>query len=154
MKPKKRQKLCYNCEGEVDLDVIFCPFCGADLMEEKEVEMVQEENDEDVRSMSSKESITSLYPPLYQPENEDESPSPGSPEPEKEADKPKKETFFSLFFLTLGAWLFLLGILLFIFSENGEVLLRLNAKSWLIYLLFSFPLLFFGAKFLSRFESN
>lgn len=35
MKPKKRQKLCYNCEGEVDLDVIVCPFCAADLRSEK-----------------------------------------------------------------------------------------------------------------------
>ena len=35
MKPKKRQKLCHHCEGEVDLDVIVCPFCAADLREER-----------------------------------------------------------------------------------------------------------------------
>ena len=35
MKPKKRQKMCYNCEGGVDLDVIVCPFCAADLRAEK-----------------------------------------------------------------------------------------------------------------------
>ncbi len=34
-KLKKRQKLCYNCEGEIDLEVIVCPFCAADLREEK-----------------------------------------------------------------------------------------------------------------------
>ena len=25
MKPKKRQKLCHNCEGDIDVDVIVCP---------------------------------------------------------------------------------------------------------------------------------
>lgn len=35
MKPKKRQKLCHNCEGSIDIDVIVCPFCAADLREER-----------------------------------------------------------------------------------------------------------------------
>ena len=28
MEQRKRSKLCSNCYGQVDVDVIVCPYCG------------------------------------------------------------------------------------------------------------------------------
>ncbi len=149
MQTKKRQKLCYNCEGEVDLEVIFCPYCGADLLEEKEglqgTSTLQEDSH---NSLSLEETTTSLYPPPYQPEKIKE----GKLEKEEvtEEDSKSLKAFFPIFLLTTGIWCFLLGVLLFIFSENGFVILKLDAKLWLTYLLLSAPLLFMGSKLLSK----
>ena len=62
MKPKKRQKLCQNCEGEIDVDVIVCPFCAADLREERPEQKVSPIS---VRNLSDNETMKSLYPPPY-----------------------------------------------------------------------------------------
>ena len=65
MKTKKRQKLCYNCEGEVDLDVIVCPFCAADLRIEKpEVQRPAYDPNLSVKNLNTQQS---LYPPHYAP---------------------------------------------------------------------------------------
>ncbi len=124
MKAKKRQKLCYNCDGEVDLEVIFCPYCGVDLLEEKN---------------NLEETPPQLYPPPYVP---------GNVVTEEQEEVPKKEvhSFVPLMLLTLGVQAFLIGILLFILSENGSVHLQFDAKTWLFYLLFSIPVLYFGIK--------
>lgn len=132
MKAKKHQKLCYNCEGEVDLDVIFCPFCGADLLEEKPME----------------ESEDSFVPP-YQPKTAlDE-----AVEEEKTKETEKKEQIIpTVALLSLGVWFFLLGFFLFIFSTDGFLTLRLNANLWFVYIGISFPILFFGYRFLKTLE--
>lgn len=145
--PKKRQKLCQNCDGEVDLDVIFCPYCGADLLEEK-----PDRPDESSFEKSSQK----LYSPPYSPKksialNLDEEDPPAKEETD---EKPvlSKNTFWATFLFTLGVQAFLMGILLFIFSENGVVHLKFDAKMWLFYLVFSIPMLYFGWKAISHID--
>ncbi|HSW71807.1 MAG TPA: zinc ribbon domain-containing protein [Chlamydiales bacterium] len=145
--PKKRQKLCQNCDGEVDLDVIFCPYCGADLLEEK-----QSGSDEN----SFERSGAKLYPPPYSPKKtialnlDAEEPAEKTETEEKQAIP--KNTFWATFLFTLGVQAFLMGLLLFIFSENGVVHLKFDAKMWLFYLVFSIPMLYFGWKAIAHLE--
>lgn len=67
MKPKKRQKLCCNCDGEIDLDVIVCPYCAADLREEKPEQRIAPPM-ASVRPLTGGQQMSeSLYPPPIWP---------------------------------------------------------------------------------------
>ncbi len=137
--PKKRQKLCQNCDGEVDLDVIFCPYCGSDLLEEK----------------PSEEDRQKLYPPPYAMKKTpiDLTQEPAQEEAVKEeAAKTPKNSFWALLLFSLGVQALLMGALLFIFSHKGVVHLQFDAKSWLFYIVFSMPMLYFGWKAVSQLD--
>ena len=144
MKPKKRQKLCHNCEGEVDLDVIVCPYCAADLREEK-----------------PEQAISLSHTPSFRfPQNPAESLYPSS-SVTKEGGTPLHEASFSspeekeksliapTIFFTLGVQLLLLGLLIVLFSNKGTVVLKWDARYWVFYVMASIPLLIFGYKKLS-----
>lgn len=136
MKPKKRQKLCQNCEGEVDLDVIFCPFCGADLLEEKEL------------SLNDKKE--NYYSPPYSPVKQEI-----EEEPPVEKETKEASFFWPFVAFNLGVWLFLLGVFLLLFSKEGVLWLKLDATRWLYFLLLSFPLLAWGSRvFLEKKEKD
>ena len=143
MKPKKRQKLCYNCEGEIDLDVIVCPFCAADLREEKPT----------LRSPMQQMS-SSLYPSPY-PVREEE-PREAALPPRQEAEAPVEAeekssgVVGSILLFSIGATLFLLGLLLVLFSHNGSVTLKWDARLWFLYLFASIPFLVFGYRSISK----
>ncbi len=134
MKQKKHQKLCHSCEGEVDLDVIFCPFCGADLLEER-VEEAHSHQEEDP------------FVPPYQPKTFLEE----AVEEERSKTEEKKEQILpSVALLSLGVWLFLFGFFLFIFGQGGTLTLNWSTRFWLVYIVLSFPSLFFGYRFLRK----
>ncbi len=125
MKPKKRQKLCPSCEGEVDLDVIFCPFCGSDLLEEKEFTPPPSEYNSPSYNNSLEQEIEEAK--------------------QKEEEKVKL-SFWPFFFLNVGVWLFLLSLFLLFFSKEEALWLKINAKLWLYFLLGSLPLLALGGR--------
>lgn len=129
MSTKKRQKLCQTCEGEVDFDVIFCPFCGTDLLEAVPTQE-EDRKDEGVKTLSEKESIASLYP-------SEESTLLSSGEEERDQEG---ISFLPLLLLSMASWLFVLSLLLVLFSDGGQLCLRFDAKMWLIYFLLSAPL--------------
>ena len=144
MKPKKRQKLCQNCDGDVDLDVIVCPFCAADLREEKP---------EQVRPPSptspyqAGESIAPLYPPPYPFETEE-------PLEKVEEALPASENkgasiILPTILFTLGIQLLLVGLLILLFSHKGTVILRWDATFWFLYVFAAVPCLIVGYKKLS-----
>ncbi len=154
MKPKKRQKLCYNCEGEVDLDVIVCPFCAADLREEKPE---QQRSSFSASAHSVKQlGGTALYPPprteepIYTPPTEElimpreEAPS------SQEESSDTKTTLIATALFTFGAQLFLLGVFLLLFQTHGALILKWDARLWFLYVFASVPLLLFGYRALSR----
>ncbi|MDN3504968.1 MAG: hypothetical protein P0S95_05285 [Rhabdochlamydiaceae bacterium] len=65
------------------------------------------------------------------------------PKPKKVANSAKKETL-SVLFLSLGAQLFAIGLLLLFFSTDGHLTLEWRAKNWYLYCLVALPLLGFG----------
>ncbi len=150
MKAKKRQKLCYSCEGEVDLDVIVCPFCAADLREEK-----PEQNFPRVQqTFKNMDTEAALYPPPYAPRVRLEEAAPVAPEPaiqqEEESQEESRGSYGPIILLTLGAQLFLLGVFMLLFSTNGTFVLKWDARFWYFYLLTSIPLLIFGFRSLKK----
>lgn len=152
MKPKKRQKMCYNCEGEIDLDVIVCPYCAADLREEKPEQQRPSYNP--AASVKNLNTQQSLYPSHYAPKPPQEALEERAPEEAQEtALQPEEETkniFVPTILLTLGAQLLLFGLLMFFFENKGFMSLKWDARIWFIYIFASIPLLIFGYRSLSK----
>ena len=150
MKPKKRQKLCHNCEGEIDLEVIVCPFCAADLREEKP-EQSYSSFVTTSSVLSQKESIQSLYPnmPLDEESGEEEFSQDPSLNAKTEEEK-KAGVVLPTMLFTLGAQLFVLSLLMALFSHKGVIVLKWDARFWFFYLFGSIPFLVFGYKSLSK----
>ena len=65
MQPKKRMKMCSNCDGMVDLDVIICPYCGHDLS----ASMSQTADGDKNQTPPLEETLSALYPPPYKPKS-------------------------------------------------------------------------------------
>ena len=158
MKPKKRQKLCSNCDGEIDLDVIVCPYCAADLREEKPE---QHPAPAAVRPLAGGQQMSqSLYPPQYSSQETPDQPSIVTEAPAAEVSAPaspvEKEKTNSLvapiLLLTLGAQLFLLGALLVFLSSHGSLVLKWDARLWFLYIFAAVPCLIFGYRAFSKIE--
>lgn len=144
MKPKKRQKLCYNCDGDVDLDVIVCPFCAADLREEKP-ELQRSAFSASVSSVKQLNTEQSLYPPPYSERMEVErEPLPTAVMQEEPEPTVLKTDFLPMALFIMGAHLALLAITLLAFSERGVMILKWDARFWLLYLIAAVPLLVYG----------
>lgn len=156
MKPKKRQKLCYNCEGEVDLDVIVCPYCAADLREEKP-EQQRASFSAAAHSVKQLNGQQALYPqstprqeqPIYSSKTEDD-PIPTQELAMEEETVEPKTTLLAVGLFTFGAQLFLLGLLLLFFQSHGSLILKWDASLWFLYIFAAIPLLLFGYKALSK----
>jgi hypothetical protein len=155
MKPKKRQKLCYNCEGEVDLDVIVCPFCAADLREEKPEQNKYSYNSAfSVKNLETQESLyTQPRPTLKMPSPPEVPIDEVDEEPEalevEEGDSPRSIIGPTLLF-TLGVQLFLFGLMMFFFQKEGAMILKWDARMWFLYIFASIPFLIFGYRAISK----
>lgn len=150
-KLKKRQKLCHNCEGEIDLDVIVCPFCAADLREEKP-EQGRNATNFVQKMVQNEQTSQSLYPstfPVKQPEPTPEASAP-FPQAAPTEEEAVKNIFGPTILFTLGVQLVLIGLLMLLFSHKGVVVLKWNASWWFLYCVAGFPFLYFGYRALSK----
>ena len=152
MKPKKRQKLCHNCEGEIDLDVIVCPFCAADLREEKPEQRRAPYSASFMHTNA--QTNQSLYPSARRVQQEPVEESEPIEQPLEaaieEEEGETKNIFRPTIFFTLGVQLFLFGFLMLFFSHKGVVILKWDAHFWYGYVLASIPFLYFGYKSITR----
>ena len=143
MKPKKRQKLCYNCEGDIDLDVIVCPYCAADLREEALPENLASEN----VSHNMEQMSDSLYPVPHSLHDEEDLLNHNESR-ETQEESASSESLLSvmapILLISTGSILCLLALFLALFSQNGELVLKWDARFWFLYLLASLPFLIFG----------
>ncbi len=123
---KKRQKLCYHCEGEVDLDVIVCPYCAADLRAERvaEAELPEEEIAPDL------DEVAAIQKPVQQERT--------------------GALFRSTILFTVGIQLAIFGMLMLLFSHKGVILLKWDARLWFLYLFGAVPFLVIGYRSLSK----
>lgn len=145
MKAKKRQKLCYNCEGEVDLDVIVCPFCAADLREEKP----EQSSPPYHHHLKNLDTQKALYPSSHTPPEREEVAAPELAITEEEDETETRSSYAPIILLTFGAQLLLLGLFMLLFSNQGTLTLQWDTRFWYFYLLASLPLLIFGYKALN-----
>jgi len=143
MKTQNRQKICYNCNAQVDLDVIVCPYCGTDLLEEFDSDYKSEE-DTDSKALSYKQTIASLYPPpnqMQDEENMENDEDYEEKETEEEIDQPKGSDSIAAAILTVSLSLIGFSLLLFFFSKEGEITLNVNNKHLIVLSLISIPAL-------------
>ncbi len=151
MKAKKRQKICSNCDGEIDLDVIVCPYCAADLREEKPEQ--QRPSFNPAAANKNQKTMESLYPSSLHSQ-EDQPSEEASPALAEAAEVPSegktKNIFGPTILFTLGVQLCLFGLLMVLFSHKGVLILRWDARLWFLYVFASIPLLVFGYRSLSK----
>ncbi len=138
--------MCYNCEGEVDLDVIVCPFCAADLREEKPEQ--QTPHFQGNPTLKNADTQASLYPSSHAPRIKMDEAQEMPMAQEEEESGPK--SYGSILLLTLGAQLLILGFFMLLFSSKGMLLLKWDARFWYFYVLAAIPLLIFGFKSLNK----
>jgi hypothetical protein len=152
MKTKKRQKICYNCNAEVDLEVIVCPYCGTDMLEEFELKF-ESEDDLDNRSLSAKQTIASLYPPPYQMQNLNMENTEEEEEKDIEEGEETQSRLPSIMpdiILAFSLNIVGLVLLLFFFSTDGEINLKINNKYLVLLFLFSIPAFLWSYKNLNE----
>ena len=158
MNNQSKKKLCWNCEGRVGLQEEHCKFCGVYLSP------LDPDDEEDDKK-------TSLFAPPYRVgESKEEEQIPASPflaqkslaEPQmKEAIPPEVNTnievpsaiypvVMPLVLLSIGTVLFLFGMALVMFSNNGVLSLQWSSDYWFIYFLIAIPTMLLGWKFLQQ----
>jgi uncharacterized membrane protein YcjF (UPF0283 family) len=147
MKKTSKKKLCWHCDGQVELHLEHCPFCGVYLSPTSE-------NEEEVKSGSlvppyrfvNVEEETQVPAAPYQ-QNEESQPlieSPPDAKASKQKDQELKKVIFSLTGLLFGTAFFLFSMILFFFSNEGFLTLHWASHHWYIYALIGLPLLVFG----------
>ncbi len=159
-KPKKRQKLCCHCDGEIDLDVIVCPFCAADLRQEKPEQMRSGYQSFGVTEKSQNyRTSESLYPSSLGQRSADavfeetaEVEPPALSRDEKVPSDKLSRVICPTILFTLGIQLFVLGMFILLFSHKGTVVLKWDGTLWFFYVLAACPLLYFGYRALSRLD--
>lgn len=167
MQSSERRKLCWNCEGGVSYDAIFCPYCDSDLKRPKNESM---ESNKDNHYKSLNDSLASLYRPPYLAredhgygvpdekeeeffdedleENADYASSLQSKMMAQESDQ-EGRFVWALLLLLMGGNLLTLGLLILFFSEAGSLTIEWKSQYWFIYILLSCPLMFVGWKCLT-----
>lgn len=170
MYTKNKERLCWNCEGAVTRDAIFCPFCGSNVATQESPE--DEEQLLAKLSQHKSQKLTSLYKPPYTPSQHSfglqySEHDMFEEEPGKFFEEPKmKSSSFNssegteistsvggvwpIFFMSLGMNLLTLGLLLFFFSERGKLTLEWNSHYWFVYCVIALPILIFGWKLLKQ----
>jgi hypothetical protein len=154
MKPKKRQKLCCNCDGEIDLDVIVCPYCAADLREEKPEQRTLPASGTVRPLIGGQQMSQSLYPSSHNIQEPAETPPIAEPLAAQAVAAPQEEktsrVIGPILLFAAGVQLFMLAFLLVLFSHNGVLTLQWDARLWFLYLFASIPFLVFGYRSLSK----
>lgn len=141
--------MCYNCEGEIDLDVIVCPFCAADLREEKPEQQAPSYNPAGIlKNLNTQQSLYPTQTPIRGEEGEEKEEE--APQMNVSEEGEPREIFGPTILMTLGAQLLLFGLLMLLFSNKGVMILKWDARLWYAYVLASIPLLIFGYKSVSK----
>jgi len=164
---KEQTKMCPSCDGSISMDAIFCPYCGSNVFEKNE-NLPDHKNQDNVTSLSYEETLSSLYPPPYKPkaiqtvsskyyeeENDaqtDEDDNQEKQEKDTSLEHNEKNALIPTVLFWVGINILVFSILLLVFSQNGVLYLKWNAKFWFLYSLISIPLLYFGFKGLKNLD--
>ncbi len=161
MKPVEKQKMCPSCDGRIPIDSEVCPYCT----QEFQTQPLKSQSSL-FQSQSLEDSLASLYKPPYQSKRPSHDPLPieksssissknveaslyGNQRQEELLQEPKG-SLLSIILLLSAGHLFVFGILLFVFAQNGVLHLEWNANNWFFYCLGAIPLLYFGWKQLQK----
>ena len=153
MSQNELTKLCPNCDGSVAMQVSLCPYCGSSVFESTKDASKNPAVDPNVKTLSPEETLASLYPPPYRPktidtqmEEEEEETFEEEEEEEDVTQEEQKGAIVPTILFWLGVNVLVFSVLLLVFSNEGALYLKWNAKYWFLYSVSSFPLLFLGYK--------
>jgi hypothetical protein len=125
----QKKRLCWNCDGTVDVHLSHCTYCGAELLR----------NGEEF---------------LEEPAHEEEALLEESPYEDEEelVHEPVQQRSLTLPFMLLvpGTLLALFGLMVWLFSRDGALELRWDSRFWYVYVLLALPLLVFGWRSLGK----
>lgn len=148
---KEVKKLCWNCDGNVHMYELRCPYCGVELTS-SEQNHSETPITPDTHEPHSASSEADFVPPYQSFEEEELTPT---DEEWEEAihevpltENTDCETLKPLILLLPGSIFFILGLALFLFSDEGVLTFHFNGKYWFVYLFASLPLLYLGLKLL------
>jgi hypothetical protein len=160
MKATTKKRLCWNCEGNVPLNLENCPYCSVYLNPSSRDDSKDEEED--------------LAPPYRLVTSSEDQKVPASPFSNLEPENPKDENIkatgniadasatlndvkivaMPLTLLLAGSIFFLFSLLMLLFSERGLLTLQWNGSYWYVYLIIALPMLFFGWKSLRNVDEE
>jgi hypothetical protein len=155
VKRNEPKKLCWNCDGNVSLQLTHCPYCNVDLTS------TEKNQKEDYSSFKRKAPLeqekrgVKIPKPPYaslasseQGVSEEEwQKSLEKVEKEQTSESGKKE-MIALLLLLPGVVFLLFGVLLMLFSQNGVLTLKWNESFAYFYFMGALPLLFLGWRLL------
>jgi hypothetical protein len=127
MAQNAKKRLCWNCDGTVDVHLSHCTYCGAELLRDQE-EYMEEAPQDEVILEDSEEFEEDLAPVQARP----------------------RSLTLPLMLIVPGTLLALFGLMVWLFSHDGALELRWDASYWYVYLLLAAPLLVFGWRSLGR----
>ena len=145
MNSKGKGKICWNCEGEVHKEMDQCPYCGTSLSP-----MQDQENTKN----SPEVSLTKQSPPSTYSNLSEEILKANRILYKKEEEKREsvsvfeKNPFSALVFFLPGSLFFIFGLILFIFSQEGSLILSWNARYSFLYIVLGSALSWAGWKVL------
>lgn len=144
---EQRQKLCWNCEGNISFQEENCPFCAVYVGP-----IGQEIKNSPFRNNHAKNKDIPASPYAKEEVKEEAAVEEDSVSPA--AFFTQESLFMPLVFLPAGSILLLFSIYMVLFSENGRLTLQWNADYWYIYFLLSLPMLGCGWWFLQGMREN
>ncbi len=122
------KKLCWNCEGDINLQASRCPYCGV---------QVDSYAEEEVEPLAAPEPRREPFAQSLQERHE-----PLSLEPEEPREK--SDSLSPLLLILPGVVFLVFGLALLLFSKDGYFTLRWNASYCWLFLCASAPLLYYG----------
>jgi hypothetical protein len=136
------RKLCWDCGGEVPVQSKTCPFCGGAFPSDEE-----REDRHAFGGIYDLSPPSDIPKPAYQIEEERAVIRPRQ-NLEEEIDQHEQSKFqlLSLSFLLPGISLLILSVVMFFFSSDGYLIIKIAASSTLFVLLFSVLLIYFGIR--------
>jgi hypothetical protein len=145
MAPKKnRRKACWNCDSEVDLDIMICPYCASDLSSSAGRR----------QEVATPQTMERIPQPVYRPIRTAEPPR-GSMEPMDASDEAMvpdgtigsiKTFLLTLLCFLMGSVAFLFALALMFLADGETLTLRWQAALWPLFLIIALPLLLLGYK--------
>ncbi len=161
MSAKTKKKICWNCEGNVDVDKEVCTYCGVHVNNTPIPGTAPSKNSNlnspfkcSSSNLSEKTLLKAPYPlkpqesPLEKEETNGETQKTSEEEPASDSLQP---VLGSLLPLLLGCFLVIFGLILFFFSNSeGIFTLSWNGKYWYIYALLGLSLSYIGWHTLSK----
>lgn len=153
MNQKSKKKLCWNCEGRVGFTDEHCSYCGVYLSPSTTVDLPEKGDDTYSPPYSAGRSETGFTPqPPYQQRADESLQSEALQHAPAEETNDMRSVVLSLSTLLTGSVFFLFGLVLLLFSRNGNLVLQWSGEYWYIYLCSGILMLLIGWRVVQRLD--